>query len=518
MKKSKSKIYKMLRGVNRLKWNVAGKGILIGCVSGMLAVLYRLGIEYGTGIAGNIYKIFNVHPIYIIPWIAVAIAAGFFVAWLDRFEPMAAGSGIPQVEGVALYGLKMRWGMILAVRFVAGILCSFFGLSLGREGPSIQIGAAGGQAVSEKISDNSIEKDCLITGGAAAGLSAAFSAPLSGMMFALEEVHRSFSPIILLSVATASLTADFISKYFFGLKPVLDFTAIPQLPIYLYLWLIPLGIVTGLVGSLMNKSLLAFQTLYSRLPDLSRPVIAFLIALPCGMLLPITLGGGQNLIKFAENAQSGVLMLVILLAAKMLFTSTSFGSGVPGGIFMPILAVGTLTGSIFGILATRAGLPARYIPVFVVCAMAGGLAASVKSPVTSILLTAEMSGSLVHMLPVAACAFIALLVSDILNVDPIYEALLGRFVGQNEDKLPVRERGGLMEVPVELGSMAADRRISDIEWPEGSLVVGVNRGTKEVVPSGSTMIRPGDYLVILSSNQKETGIRNRIYSICHTKV
>jgi len=371
--------------------------------------------------------------------------------------------------------------------------------------------------VAKGLSKSRLEENYLITCGAAARLSAAFNAPLSGMVFALKEVHRSFSPVILLSATAASLTADFVSKYFFGLKPVLDFAAIPQLPIHLYLWLLPIGILSGLAGSLMNKVLLGFQTLYNKLPAFSRPCIALLIALPCGMLLPLTLGSGQSLIKFAEGAQTGIVMLLIYLAVKLLFTSTSFGSDVPGGILMPILAVGTLTGSIFGIIATHFGLSAQYIPVFAICAIAGALSSSVKAPVTSILLTAEMAGSLIHMLPVAACAFLALLVSNLLKVEPVYETLLERFVEQNGKKLPVQVRGGLMEFPVELGSEAAGNVISEIKWPKGSLVVGLRRGAKELVPRGNTQVMPGDYLVILSSGEEEEDIHGKMVSLCHAK-
>ena len=184
---------------------------------------------------------------------------------------------------------------------------------------------------------------------------------------------------------------------------------------------------------------------------------------------------------------------------------------------MPILAVGTLTGSILGIVATHFGLPAQYIPVFAICAMAGALSSSVKAPVTSILLTAEMAGSLIHMLPVAACAFIALLLSDVLKIEPIYEALLERFVEKNGHSLPMQEKGGLLEFPVEFGSKAAGKMVSEIEWPKGSLIVGLRRGVKEFVPRGDTKIMPGDYLVILSSEDDEDIIRDSVKSFCHAK-
>jgi Chloride channel protein EriC len=233
-------------------------------------------------------------------------------------------------------------------------------------------------------------------------------------------------------------------------------------------------------------------------------------------LLPLTLGSGQGLASIAENAKTGVVMVLIYFVVKILFTGVSFGSGVPGGIFMPILSIGALSGSMFGIFAANFGLPTQYIPDFAVCAMAGALASSVKAPITSILLTAEMAGSFTHMLPVAACSFIALLLSDVLKINPIYETLLERFVEKNGHSLPKQEKGGLMEMPVEFGCDIAGKLVRDVEWPQGILVVGLKRGAKELVPKGNTKISPGDYLVILSAEENGDGIRQRLVNICHS--
>lgn len=512
-----SNVYRILSGLNRLRWKVAIKGILCGFVAGLLVVIYRLGIEQGTETSIKIYSFIKHHPIITLPWLLAALVISLFISWLIRLEPMASGSGIPQVEGILLYGMRMKWYTILFVRFAGGIISSFFGISLGREGPSIQIGASGSQAIAQRISSNKLEENYLITGGAAAGLSAAFNAPLSGIVFSLEEVHRSFSPIILIAATTASLTADTVSKYFFGLKPVLDFMTIPQLPEKSYLWLIPIGILSGFMGSLMNKGLLGIQELYGKLPIMIRPLAALLVALPCGLLLPQVLGGGQNLIQLSEKGTASILMIIIILAVKLIFTCICFGSGIPGGIFMPILSIGALSGALLGVTATHFGLPTEYISIFAVCAMAGALSSSVKAPITSILLTAEMTGSLVHLLPVAACSFIALLFSDILKVTPIYEALLERIAGKNEESIKNKKQGILMEFPVEFGSAVCNRTISEIDWPEHSLVVGIHRGDKDIVPNGATKIISGDYLVILSSEQVFRDISSLIRALCHSR-
>ncbi|MCI1831976.1 MAG: ClC family H(+)/Cl(-) exchange transporter [Bifidobacterium sp.] len=515
---SRNALRRIVSQLMQRQWIIALRAILCGFLAGFLVVLYRQGIIYATGFARWTYASIAADPWLLIPFVPAAAVIGLFVGWLIKLEPMAGGSGIPQVEGIVRWGLRMRWAAVLPVRFVGGILCGMFGLSLGREGPSIQIGAAGSQALSHAMKRKGIEANYLMTSGAAAGLSAAFNAPLSGMMFAVEEVHKNLSPVILISATAASLSADVVSKYWFGLTPVLDFTRLSPLSLPQYVWMIPLGVVAGLVGSLMNQMLLGLQTLYNRLPVMARPVIALLMALPFGIFAPMVLGGGEVLIDYAERATTGILLLLGLLVAKMVFTSTSFGSGVPGGIFMPILAVGTLTGSVCGIALSHVGLPVRAIPVFAVCAMAGALAASVKAPVTSILLTVEMSGTLIHMLPVTACAFTALFVSDLLRVKPIYEALLERYMQGDRPVSHDSSGNALLEFPVALGSRAAGRTIGELDWPDSAAVVDVRRGEDEVIPCRETVLVPGDYVLVLFPAHRVGEVRRALVELCETHV
>lgn len=425
--------------LTQLRWKVIISGVFIGIVSGSLVALYRLGIECGTDFARWVYLQVWHNMWWLVVCLVFAVIFGLVIGWMSLKESMASGSGIPQVVGYVNRGLNMRWHTILPVRFVAGLLGSLFGLSLGREGPSIQIGACGAQMLSRvfrKGKRNDIQEHYVVTAGAAAGLSAAFSAPLSGVMFALEEVQHGISSTVLMGAAVASLFADFVSQTCFGLRPVLDFGQIPDLPMTLHFWLIPLGIFAGFVGSLMNRSLLGLQTLYGYLPKWMPVVVACLIAIPVGLFLPEVLGGGANLVRLSEYGKISIVMLCLLFVAKMLFTSTSFGCGAPGGIFMPILAVGALAGGVAARSITSIpvfGVDARFVSVFAVCVMAGTLSASVKAPLTSILLTVEMSGTMIHTLPVAASAFIALLVSDMLRTKPIYGELLERYMQTHGD-------------------------------------------------------------------------------------
>lgn len=514
---NKISLTKYFSGIKSFKWEIAFKSLLAGTAAGLLAVVYRIATEKGTEFAVHIFSYLKIHPLMILVCALIAAAVGLFIAWLIKLEPMASGGGVPQVEGVILYGMKMKWYTVIAVRYIAGILGSLFGLSFGPEGPSIQLGAAVNQGLSKKICKTKIGENSLVTAGAAAGLSAAFSAPLTGVIFALEEIHRSFSPIILLSATTASLTSDFISKYFLGLKPILYFQSVPQLTLEMYGWMFPLGIFAGILGVLTNKGLLLFQTLYSKLPPKLRPIIALLICLPCGIFLPEVLGGGRNLINIVESAKCTLVMASVLLIIKLLFSCTSFGSGTPGGIFMPIISIGALSGSVFGLIATNFGLPSKFVPVFVICAMAGGLSSCVKAPVTSIILTVEMTGSFIHILPVAICTLTSLFVSDLFRTSPVYEALLKRYIIKHGLDISAEKRGELIEFPVEYGSAVSGKLLKDINWPKGSLIVDLRRGSEEIIPNGDTKILPGDYILMLSPQDNKDIVQKRVSRLCRTK-
>lgn len=510
-------VRRFLSDLGKMKWNLAYKGIIVGIIAGMLVSLYRMGVEYGAQKAVEIYSYMSMHPRFILPWIVVAVVASFVVYSLMKWEPQAMGSGIPAVGGLVLFGLKIKWYTVIIVRFAAGILTSFFGVSMGRSGPSVQIGAAGAQAFAKVVSKNKYEKNYLITAGAAAGLAATFNTPLSGIMITLEEVHRSFSPHILLAVTSAAVVADLISKLVFGLSPILSFFEIPQLPVLYHLWLPVIGIVSGIVGGLANQSFLKVEAIFDKIPEIFRPMIVLFIALPCGLFIPEVIGGGQNLIKLSEGMEKGIVTLLIFFIVKLLFTAIGFGSGIPGGIFMPLLSIGALAGAILGQIAMKVGVPQEYVIVFCICSMAGVMASSIKAPITSIILIAEITGFQVHILPVAMTVLFASFTAELLHVSSIYEVLLARkSTGQNQI-INRRNPGAIVEIPVEVGSIAASKKICEIIWPEGMLIVTLRRGETEIVPNGDTKILPGDYILAVTSVQKYEELHLSLREFCHAK-
>lgn len=168
------------------------EGMIVGVIAGIVVVFYRYLLEKALQFSKHMY-VLQLRNYWMIPiWLIALIVSGWIVGILVKKEPMISGSGIPQVEGVVLRKLQMNWWKVILGKFAGGLLCICAGLSLGREGPSIQIGAATGQGFSRLFKRIKLEEKFLITCGASAGLAAAFNAPFAGVIFALEEMHKIF--------------------------------------------------------------------------------------------------------------------------------------------------------------------------------------------------------------------------------------------------------------------------------------------------------------------------------------
>ena len=252
--------------LNTSKISIVFYGTIIGFLTGLVVSLFRLSIEKSLSYFQSLYVAIghgNFQALIIV--IILNVLCLFFVSWLLKREPNISGSGIPQVEGLLMGELIVKWWSTLWRKFVAGILAIGSGLMLGREGPSIQLGASIGQGIAKyrQLSHNKTKS--LIASGAAAGLSAAFNAPLAGVMFVLEEVYHSISPFVWVGALTGATVADFVSTVMFGQTPVLAVGHLNIFPVRLYWLLLIFGIALGLFGFLYQKVLLFSLATYARL-------------------------------------------------------------------------------------------------------------------------------------------------------------------------------------------------------------------------------------------------------------
>lgn len=408
------------------------EGLCVGLVGGFVVLLYRVALTFAGDWLVKILSYMKGNPFRCVVWFLILAALAWIVGKLVKWEPMISGSGIPQVEGEIAGRLSKNWKRVLPAKFAGGFLCMLGGLSLGREGPSIQLGAMAGQGISRALGRGKREEKFLMTCGASAGLSAAFHAPLAGMMFAVEEIHKTFSIPILLPVMTASVTADYIASHILGLDPVFRFQITEYLPQNYYWLLILLGILVGVSGVFYNWGMLKAQELYRKIPfmkETGRLLIAFLTAGVLGIVMPWVLGSGSGLIVSLTQGEMVLGMVVLTLVMKFLFSAVSFGSGAPGGIFFPLLILGALIGAVFAMAGVEFfGLAPVYVNNFVLLGMTGFFTAIVRAPLTGIILLFEMSGSISQMLSLSIVSVTAYIVATLMRSEPIYDSLLKRIL------------------------------------------------------------------------------------------
>ena len=408
------------------------EGLCVGLVGGSVVLLYRAALTFAGDWLVKILSYMKGNPFRCVVWFLILAALAWIVGKLVKWEPMISGSGIPQVEGEIAGRLSQNWKRVLPAKFAGGFLCMLGGLSLGREGPSIQLGAMAGQGISRALGRGKREEKFLMTCGASAGLSAAFHAPLAGMMFAVEEIHKTFSIPILLPVMTASVTADYIASHILGLDPVFRFQITEYLPQNYYWLLILLGILVGVSGVFYNWGMLKAQELYRKIPfmkETGRLLIAFLTAGVLGIVMPWVLGSGSGLIVSLTQGEMVLGMVVLTLVMKFLFSAVSFGSGAPGGIFFPLLILGALIGAVFAMAGVEFfGLAPVYVNNFVLLGMTGFFTAIVRAPLTGIILLFEMSGSISQMLSLSIVSVTAYIVATLMRSEPIYDSLLKRIL------------------------------------------------------------------------------------------
>lgn len=422
----------MWKRARRIPVMLITEGLCVGLIGGFIVLLYRVALTFAGNWLIKILSYIKGNPFRCAVWFLILMALAWIVGRLVKWEPMISGSGIPQVEGEVAGRLSQNWKRVLPAKFAGGFLCMLGGLSLGREGPSIQLGAMAGQGISRALGRGKREEKFLMTCGASAGLSAAFHAPLAGMMFAVEEIHKTFSIPILLPVMTASVTADYIASHILGLDPVFHFQITEYLPQNYYWLLILLGILVGVSGVFYNWGMLKAQELYRKIPFLKetgRLLIAFLTAGVLGLVMPSVLGSGSGLIVSLTKGEMVLGMVVLTLVVKFLFSAVSFGSGAPGGIFFPLLILGALLGAVFAMTGAEFfGLDPVYINNFVLLGMTGFFTAIVRAPLTGIILLFEMSGSISQMLSLSIVSVTAYIVATLMRSEPIYDSLLKRIL------------------------------------------------------------------------------------------
>lgn len=240
--------------------------------------------------------------------------------------------------------------------------------------------------------------------------------------------------------------------------------------------------------------------------------LVFLLAGAALAFIPEITRGGHHLIEPIVDLHYGTKTVLVFLVFKFIFSMISYGSGAPGGIFLPLLVIGALIGSLYGqLLSTHSGMDPVYIQNMVVFAMAGFLTAVVRAPITSCLLICEMTGSFTHFLPLTVVVIISYLIPEFFNCHPIYDTLLNRALENNNSTYIGAEKCKvLLEKTVVVDSSVENELVRDIKWPDNCLLVNIERCAKDYIPRGSFILRAADQITFITDEAYAADVKKKL--------
>jgi chloride channel protein, CIC family len=406
--------------------------LVVGAATGCIGANFRLLLEqadrlrdamiawaHGNGILGFLIVV------------GACAGAALLAAWMvRRFSPHASGSGIPHVEAVLDGQVPPAPFVLVPVKFIGGILAIGSGLALGREGPTVQMGAGIAVFTARVCRLCWADARVLLAAGAGAGLATAFNAPIAGLAFVLEELMHRFERRVAVAALAALATAIPVARLFIGDAP--DFQVTPlntpgavSAPLFL-----ALGAVAGLLAVAYNRTLLAFIATGDRFARVPIELRAGLIGASVGILAwfaPELVGGGDQITQRTLIGQDSIATVAFAFLVRFGLGALSYAAGTPGGLFAPLLVLGAQSGLLFG-AACRFVFPDLAIEphAFALVGMAAFFAGVVRAPVTGIVLVAEMTGNVTMLLPMLGACFVAMLLPSLLHNAPIYDSLRER--------------------------------------------------------------------------------------------
>lgn len=414
------------------------QAVMVGLISGLLVVFFKVSINKLFEFIQNFISQFDLsHKLLIFPLITTlgGLISGVLVF---KFAPETKGSGIPFVKMVMARMGNITRVRTIVVKFLAGVAGIGTGLSLGREGPSVQLGAGAGALVGKIFKMKGTNQGKLIAAGAGSAIGATFNAPIAGTIFVLEELVNKFSASLLFPVLVATVTASSVARHFLGNNP--SFT-IPYITHDLSFEgisvCIILGIVAGFLGVAFAKIIYKNNEFFEKMdkiPNWLKPAIAGFGIGVIGIFIPYVLGSGNLSVDLLLQHKLALSVVVLVFAVKFFVTPFCFGSGAAGGIFLPMLMLGSFLGYIVASIFNMFGFHVDVV-VMAMIGMGAFLASVARTPITAVVMVFEMTAGYTHILPIMLSAAIADLIAEKLNHRPIYASLIVNQVKSQEAKL-----------------------------------------------------------------------------------
>ena len=458
-----------------------GLSAVAGAATGVIIFLFKLTVTHAVRLSEFLYASVR-SDLRLLPLLILGAALlGMIASIILHYSPSCRGGGIPTSITLLRGLITFQWLRNLLAVFVSATLTYLGGVPLGTEGPSVQIGTAVGNGTSRLLAKSAAWDRYVMTGGACTGFACTTGAPLTGLLFAVEEAHRRFSPLIFISAATAVASGYAASELLClltdthgGLFEI--HTRIPTLPLR-NLWApITVGILAGLAAILFTKLYRFFRERNGRirLPLPFKVAIIFAATVVIGVASANLIGSGHSLIDLLLEGEGVWYMLLIYLAARSISIVIANTVGITGGLFIPSLALGALIGAISANLFIGLNLlPREHYMLLVTVGMVAFLAACSRTPLMAIAFALEALGGFSNLLSMILCVTLAYVTAEASGMQAFSEVVVE---SHTEDAHRGRTATIVDEhVTVAHDSFAVNKSIPDILWPPTCTVLSIRR-------------------------------------------
>ncbi len=499
-------------------------GSITGVLTSIVVTLYKFIAKSIIVLSAQGYSYMQEH-LYILP-IAIIVSFGlsFLFAYIYKTHPNIRGGGIPTSIGILRGIITFKWLKTLIGTFVLSLVSFLVGVPLGNEGPSVEMGTAIGRgSVFTMAKKHKAWDRYSMTGGACAGFSVATGAPVSGIMFAIEEAHQRISPMIIIvasvSVIFSRITSEIISPIFgvdINLFPKLN---LPSLEIK-NIWLpILIGVIVGAFAVLFLYYYRAIYSVFNRLlkkvPHAYKIFIVLALTLIFGVISLNYISTGHHLIEelLLDNKVT-VIALVMILLIRSTLTLFASSNSITGGLFLPIMALGAVLSSMIAKSLMLMGLDSSYYTVILVLGITACISSMMKTPLTAIIFAVEALSCYENIMYVVIVASIAYMITEIFRAESINDTVIENRIHEING---VRQSKSVDTfVTVKKKSFAVGKQIRDIFWPSNLLVLAVKKDEKredEVDQYGGKALLDGDTLHIRYITYDEVQTLNELYAI-----
>ena len=490
-------------------------GVICGALTGLLIFLFKLCAKKAEELSHYLYDLASTKPLWTVLAFVVLALCGLLMYGLHKKVPECMGGGIPRSEGVLRGVLYFRHVKTLLATFFGSTLSFLCGLPLGSEGPAVLMGTAVGRIC---VSDNrSTWSRYVMTGGAGAGFAVATGAPLSGILFALEEIHKRFTPMLVLSVSASVISATYTNRLlcqFFDMDAnLLHLGEMGEYGLEHGGYLLLLGVVIALAVGIFDASISVFRSLTKKFRRVMTPAVKLvLLFLLTGVLVfsftDSVYSGHHTIIEIATVYKPWAFLAAVF-AVRLLMMLFITDSGATGGIFIPTLALGCAASALAAKFLCYIGMPSSLFTVTVILGMCAFIGGTLRAPLTASVLFLELTGEFTNLLFVALVIFSVSFITELFNLKPFYDIALENMEhAQNNGKEPAI---ACFEMKIAENAFVVGKTVRDIMWPHSSVVISVKRAdeaNQDMDNDGEKKLYAEDTLVLRAKYYDEAEIRN----------